>query len=100
MKAQLIQANLNPFYFWAGGGDTRLDWFFKYVFFQTLASSRGSDGFHSYLLKATRQKDFTKVKLRNTGYTCFTELLHSTSLQKCYKVVYYLKHFGVIFTIS
>lgn len=42
-------------------------------FFRTLVSVKSSDNFHSYILKATWQKDFTRIKLHNSGYTCFTE---------------------------
>lgn len=53
MKAQLIQANLNPSTSELGVGTHTWIGSSSIYFFQTLASLKSSDNFHSYILKAT-----------------------------------------------
>lgn len=64
MKAQLIQANLNPFYFWAGVGGTHLGLFFKYILFPNISFIEEFWWFSQLLAKSYKTKRLHKGQTR------------------------------------
>lgn len=84
MKAQLIQANLNPFYFWAGVGDTHLGLIFKYILFPHISFIEEFWWFSQLLAKSYKTKRLHKGQTRQHWihmlYTIATFYIFSSKL--------------------